>query len=329
MMIVCENTPMERILLVKTSSLGDVVHNLPVVSDILQHYPDVKIDWVVEEGFADIPKLHPAITQVFTVAVRRWRKQLFKVKTWQELAAFRRQVSKQPYDLIIDSQGLIKSAILTSFATGFKCGQDKHSAREPFASHFYHKKLNVSRNQHAVVRNRETIAHACDYAIPDGAPDYGLTSAKSSSIDLPQPYIIGLHSTSKDSKLWPTSLWIDLAKALANRQLTLLLPWASDAERMRADDIASESANVVVLPKLKIMQLATILSNAHAAIGVDTGLSHLATALSIPTIAIYTDTNPAKTGVYPGAYAPAKNLGGKAQCPTLEEVLSTLSQLNP
>lgn len=327
MIIVCENSTMERILLVKTSSLGDVIHNLPVVSDILQQYPDAHIDWVVEESFADIPKLHPAIKQVIPVAARRWRKAIFCKQTWCEIAAFKRLVSAKPYDLIIDTQGLIKSAVMTKFAQGLKCGQDKASAREPFASYFYNQKHNVARDQHAVIRNRETAARACGYAIPSGAPDYGLKAITSSKLDLPQPYIVGLHGTSKESKLWPITHWIDLAKALADQQLNLVLPWASDAEHTRANDIAAKHSNVIVLPKLKIVQLATIIGNAHAAIGVDTGLSHLATALSIPTIAIYTDTDPALTGVYPGAHAPANNLGGKAQCPSVAETISTLNKL--
>lgn len=324
-MIVCENTAMERILLVKTSSLGDVIHNLPVVTDILQQHPSVKIDWVAEESFADIPRLHPAVDQVFTVAVRRWRKTLFNRKTWQEISAFKRAVSKQHYDLVIDTQGLIKSALMASCAQGLKCGQDNKTAREPVASYFYQKKLTIARNQHAVVRNRETVAKACGFSVPNQAPDYGLNAKSSNTIELPTAYIIGLHGTSKDSKLWPTNNWLGLAAALNQQQLHLVLPWASDAEHKRAKEIAASNKNVIVLPKLSIAQLAPIIGNAKAAVGVDTGLSHLATALSLPTVAIYTDTKPALTGVYPGAHAPAKNLGGKAQCPSVEEVISTLN----
>ncbi len=325
MMIVCENTTMERILLVKTSSLGDVIHNLPVVTDILQQHPSVKIDWVAEEGFADIPRLHPAVDQVFTVAVRRWRKTLFNRKTWQEISAFKRAVSKQHYDLVIDTQGLIKSALMASCAKGLTCGQDKKTAREALASYFYQKKLSVARDQHAVARNRETVAKACIYDVPNHAPDYGLKVTANNAVDLPSPYIVGLHGTSKDSKLWPTTLWIELAAALKLQQINLVLPWASDAEHMRAKEIAANNNNVTVLPKLSIAELAPIIAHASAAVGVDTGLSHLAAALSLPTVAIYTDTKPALTGVYPGANAPAKNLGGKAQCPSVEEVISTLN----
>jgi len=325
-MIVCENMAMERILLVKTSSLGDVIHNLPVVTDILRHHPNCIIDWVVEEGFADIPRLHPAIDQIFTVAVRRWRRALWHKKTWEEIRRFKQAVSAKPYDLVIDTQGLIKSALLASFAQGTRCGQDKHTAREPLASYFYQKKLYVKREQHAVVRNRETAAKACAYIAPDNAPDYGISAPSDHAVDLPNPYIIGLHGTSKDSKLWPTDQWKALATALKQQQLSLVLPWSSEAEHQRAQQIAASSDNVMVLPKLSIAQLAAIIANAKAAVGVDTGLSHLSAALNIPIVAIYTDTKPALTGVYSGAFAPAKNLGGKAQCPSVEEVIHTLNE---
>ncbi len=331
MLIVCENTPMNRILIVKTSSLGDVIHHLPVIADIHAYYPNVMFDWVVEESFMDIPTLHPAINQIIPVAVRRWRQHVFNQKTWSEIANFKRLISAQSYDVVIDAQGLLKSAIMTKFAQGKKCGLDKNSAREPLASYFYDKKFNVARNQHAVARNRELAARACGYQIPSTAPNYGITAnaATVSDLNLAKPYIIGLHGTSKDSKLWPNSHWIALGKALEKKHLNLVLPWASNAEQQRANNIAASLNNTTVLPKLSIAQLATIIGQSHAAIGVDTGLSHLAAALNIPTIAIYTDTNPALTGVYPGDQAPAINLGGIASVPAVDEILQALKQIKP
>lgn len=319
---------MKRILLVKTSSLGDVIHNLPVVTDILQQHPDAHIDWVVEEAFADIPKLHPAVKQVFTVAVRRWRKQLFSKKTWCEIAAFKKQVSQQPYDLIIDTQGLIKSAVMTSFAQGKKCGMDKHSAREPLASYFYHQQYPVARNQHAVIRNRALVAQTCGYDLQNNAPTYGIVAKEITfDVDLPQAFVIGLHGTSKDSKLWPARLWIDLAKQLAIQNLSLVLPWASEAEQQRAQTIAAEAENVIVLPRLSIAQLACIIQQARVAVGVDTGLSHLSVALNIPTVAIYTDTNPARTGVMASSHSKVINLGGVKQIPSVASVLDAIQSI--
>ncbi len=318
---------MLKLLIVKTSSLGDVIHNLPIIHDILNHHPDVEIDWVVEASFADIPKLHPAINQVIPVAIRRWRKAIFAKQTWLEIKAAKQQLSHKTYDIVLDTQGLLKSGLLTYLSQGHKHGYDKNSAREPLASCFYNTTHHVSRAQHAVARNRTLAALALGYPVPENLPNYGIKAIAPSGISPESPYIIGLHGTSRDSKLWPTEHWIALGRALAQQNLHLVLPWASTAEFERAQHIASALNNTMVLPKLTITQLATVISQAKAAIGVDTGLSHLATALGIPTIAIYTDTNPALTGVYAGAYAPAINLGNIGETPPVTDIINTLNKI--
>ena len=318
---------MLKLLIVKTSSLGDIVHNLPIINDIRNHYPDIEIDWLVEESFADIPKLHPAVNRVIPVAIRRWRKSLFSKQTWLEIKSLKRQLAAQSYDIVLDTQGLIKSGLLTSFSRGHKHGYDKHSAREPLVSYFYNSKHKVSRAQHAVERNRALAALALNFPVPDNLPDYGIQASTATDLSLKTPYIVGLHGTSRDSKLWPTEHWISLGRELAKQQLNLILPWASSAELQRAQLIASALTNATVLPKQNISQLATIISQAQAAIGVDTGLSHLSVALSIPTIAIYTDTNPALTGVYAGAHAQAINLGNINQIPSPLQVLDALKKI--
>jgi heptosyltransferase I len=338
---------MQRILIVKTSSLGDVIHCLPVVNDIRAHFPDSQIDWVVETSFADIPRMHPHINQVYTVAMRRWKKALFSQKTWSEIAEFKKIIkqdvnSLNRYDAIIDCQGLLKSALITKQANGVKHGYDKQSIREPIASRFYDKKYAISYQQHAVTRNRALCAMSLGYEIPTNAPDYGIEKydissesnasvsrmdAGSQSIDLKHDYVIALHGTSRDSKLWPVENWVNLGVELAKQNLNLALPWASDAELTRAKQIASQLKNATVLPKLSIAELANIIANAKAAVGVDTGLSHLAAALNIPTIAIYTDTNPALTGVMGGAFKPAINLGNINDMPSVDNVLVELDKL--
>ena len=318
---------MLKLLIVKTSSLGDVVHNLPIINDIRKHYPDVEIDWVVEENFADIPKLHPGLNRVITVAIRRWRKALFSRQTWLEIKAAKHQLGAHRYDIILDTQGLIKSGLLTSFSQGQKHGYDKNSAREPLASHFYNTSHKVSRSLHAVERNRALAALALGYPVPNYLPDYGIQASGMTELTLKTPYVVGLHGTSRDSKLWPTEHWIALGRELAEQQLNLLLPWASAAELQRAQKIAAALGNATVLPKQSIAELATVISKAQAAVGVDTGLSHLSVALSIPTVAIYTDTDPALTGVYAGAFAPAINLGNISQIPTPAQVLQALKKI--
>lgn len=317
---------MLKLLIVKTSSLGDVIHNLPIIHDIRSHYPDIEIDWVVEAGFADIPKLHSGVNRIIPVAIRRWRKALLSRHTWLEIKAAKRQLAAQSYDFVLDTQGLIKSGLITYFSHGHKHGYDKNSAREPLASHFYNTTHQVSRNQHAVERNRTLAALALGYPIPKSLPNYGI-QAPSSNLTLNTPYIIGLHGTSRDSKLWPTEHWISLGNELAKHHLNLVLPWASIAELQRAQLIANALTNATVLPRLSIAQLATVISQARAAVGVDTGLSHLSAALNIPTVAIYTDTDPALTGVYAGAAAPAINLGNINEIPTPRQVADTLKKI--
>lgn len=325
--IVCENTPMKRILLIKTSSLGDVIHNCPVIHDIHSHFADAQIDWVVEEGFADIPRMHTGVNQVFTVAMRRWRKQLFNKKTWQEIIQFKQQIQQSQYDVVIDTQGLLKSALITKLVKGVKHGYDKNSIREPFASRFYDVTHACSYQQHAITRNRTLAALSLGYTPPIDAPNYGLNTTKLASVP-PGKYVIGLHGTSKDSKLWPTLHWINLGKALAEHGYQLVLPWASAEEESRANVIKAALTNATVLDKLTIGQLALVINHTQAAVGVDTGLSHLATALNVPTVAIYTDTNPALTGVMAGVQQPAVNLGGIGKTPSVDEVMQTLLSFN-
>ena len=315
-----------KILIVKTSSLGDVIHCLPVINDIHAVYPDAQIDWVVEESFADIPRLHPAINKVFTVAFRRWRKQLLSTKTWAEFKLFRQLLAQNNYDVVIDTQGLLKSALITRLANGVKDGYDKQSIREPIATRFYDRTYAISYRQHAVNRNRTLAALSLNYAPPANAPDYGIQATNNINETLNKPFVIALHGTSRDSKLWPQEHWIDLANALKDRQLNMLLPWSNPAELLRAEQIAKGLENTIVLPKLSIAELASVICQAKAAIGVDTGLSHLAAALNIPTIAIYTDTNPALTGVM-GSQAPVINLGNIAEIPSVDNVVAYLNQM--
>ena len=337
---------MQRILIVKTSSLGDVIHCLPVVNDIHQHFAniqiDAQIDWVVEESFADIPRMHAGVNKVFTVAMRRWKKSLLSPKTWSEIAAFKKLIKQNQYDAVIDCQGLLKSALVTKQANttihGLKHGFDSSSIREPIASQFYEKKYAISYQQHAVTRNRALCAMSLGYANPTNAPDYGISisnntpresngSASLMDIGLQGSYIIALHGTSRDSKLWPVTNWVNLGKELAKQNLNLVLPWASDEELTRANQIAQQLTNATVLPKLSILQIVGMISHAKAAIGVDTGLSHLAAALNIPTVALYTDTNPALTGVMAGKFAPAINLGGIDKIPSVAIVVVALNKL--
>ncbi|RIX44189.1 MAG: lipopolysaccharide heptosyltransferase I [Rhodocyclales bacterium GT-UBC] len=311
-----------RILIVKTSSLGDVIHNLPVISDLKKHLPQAEIDWCVEDSFAAIPRLHPGVGQIIPVAIRRWRKQLFKAQTWQEISAFRAAVQAKSYDLVLDTQGLVKSALLARRARGPLAGYAADSAREPLASSLYARRYSVARDLHAVVRNRQLAAAAFGYAAED-APDYGIAVPAAAFDWLPaKPYVVFLTATSRDDKLWPESHWLDLGKRLWYQGFGIVLPAGNAVERARATRLAEGIPGAVAAPPLGIAELAGVLAGAQAAVGVDTGLTHLAVALKVPTIALYTATDPGLTGVLGVGFH--RNLGGKAQTPSVDAVLGEL-----
>jgi len=313
---------MLQILLVKTSSMGDVIHNLPVIADVLAHYPEAQFDWMVEESFSEIPRLHPAVRNIIPVAVRRWRKSIFSRNTWHEIDDLRTRLKHTHYDAIIDTQGLLKSAAMAHFAQGEIHGMDCRSAREPAASLFYRHRYPVARNQHAVQRNRALAASALHYPVPQTLPDYGLGNSirLQNTPGLPGHYAVFLHGTSRDAKLWPVSHWVALAGKLQPFNLQVLLPWSNPGEEKRAREIAAQCSNTLVLPRLELTAIAGILAGAALNIGVDTGLMHLSTALNKPSIAIYTDTDPEFTGVFPGIENQAVNIGGKAQIPATNDV---------
>src|SRR5574343_824569 len=313
-----------RLLIVKTSSLGDVIHYLPALSDIRRHFPHARIDWCVEESFAAILRLHPAVDEIIPVALRRWRKHLLQGRTWQELGALRQRLQAARYDLVIDSQGLLKSALLARLVPAPKAGYDAASIREPLASRFYDRRYPVSRDLHAVVRNRLLTGAALGYS-PDTGPDYGIATAPADFPWLPAgPYAVLLSATSRDDKLWPEAHWIELGRSLQKRGLRAVLPGGNPRERERAARLAAAIPDAVAVPPQGIGELAALLAGAHAVVGVDTGLTHLAVALDTPTVALYTATDPGLTGVYGRAYC--RNLGGKDKIPAVNAVLGALAE---
>ncbi len=167
-----------RVLLVKTSSMGDVIHTLPAITDARQAIPGIQFDWIVEEGFAEIPAWHPGVAEVIPVAIRRWRKHPLKAALSGEWKRFKERVAATRYDAIIDAQGLLKSAWLTRYAEGPIIGLDRDSAREPIASRFYDVHCNVPWDQHAVERVRLLFARALGYPVPAGIGCYGLDRQK-------------------------------------------------------------------------------------------------------------------------------------------------------
>jgi len=317
---------MPDILLIKTSSLGDVVHNLPVVSDIRARFPRARIDWVVEEAYCDVVGMHPGVHRAIPVALRRWRANVFKPLHWCEFFQFRHALSRMHYDYVIDTQGLIKSALIARAASGTRHGYARSSAREPLAATLYDVTHVVPRDLHAVTRNRRLAALALGYA-PPSALDYGIKAPAGGSPIETRPYCVMLHATSRADKLWPERSWEKLGLALAQQGYAAILPWGNAAERARSERIARALPAAMVPQAQSILGLAAMLAGATAVIGVDTGLTHLAAALARPVVALYCSTNPGLTGVYAEQGAPVRNLGGKDAAPEVAEVLAALDEI--
>lgn len=289
-----------RVLIIKTSSMGDVLHALPALTDAMHAIPAIRFDWVVEEGFAQIPSWHPAVDRVLPVAIRRWRKHWFGSQVREERVVFKRALQSRDYDAVIDAQGLMKSAALvTRLAKGEKHGQDSRSAREPFASWWYDKRHEVSKLQHAVQRTRELFAKSLGYQLPDTTGDYAIaqhfTQALPADADR---YLVFLHATTRDNKHWPEDHWRELIGLMQPSGLKIKLPWGAEHEHQRAVRLAEGFDFVEVLPRLTLEQVARTLAGARAVVSVDTGLSHLAAALDRPNITLYGPTDPGLIGGY-------------------------------
>lgn len=289
-----------HVLIVKTSSMGDVLHTLPALTDAMHAIPDIKFDWVVEEGFAQIPSWHPAVDRVIPVAIRRWRKNWFGANTRQERCDFKREVQRRTYDAVIDAQGLIKSAaLITRIAKGPRHGQDCQSAREPFASWFFNHRYNINKKMHAVERTRELFAQSLGYTKPESRGDYAISQRFLNHLPADHgQYFVFLHATTCDDKHWPEEHWRELITLVEPTGMKIKLPWGAEHEHQRAQRLAEGFNHVEVLPRLSLEQVAEVLAGAKAVVSVDTGLSHLAAALDRPNITLYGPTDPGLIGGY-------------------------------
>jgi heptosyltransferase-1 len=282
-----------RVLLIKTSSMGDLIHTLPALTDAKRAIPDIEFDWMVEESFAAIPSWHPAVRNVIPLALRRWRKNLVSSQTRSEWRAFRNRLKSHSYDLILDAQGLTKSAFLSFLAKGKRVGLDFSSAREPIASIAYQKKCHVNFYQHAIVRMRQLFSQALDYPMPATSPDFNLTVSQFESSEKSDvPYLVFLHGTTWDSKQWPEEYWEALANLSAKEGFRIKISGGSDAEVARARRLAEKVPSIDAVPRIDLLTMAKYLVKAKAVVAVDTGFGHLAAALGVPTVSLYGSTNP-------------------------------------
>lgn len=285
-----------RVLLIKTSSMGDLIHTLPALTDAMNAIPGIQFDWVAEESFKEIPAWHPAVRKVIPIAFRKWRKNLFSKESREGWKALIKTLNTEKYDVILDAQGLAKSAFLTFLAKGKRVGLDWPSAREAIASVAYQQKCKVNFKQHAVVRMRQLFSQALGYTLPMSAPEFGVDKSKFATQPNQHPYLVFLHATTWTSKQWPEEYWLTLTKMADEAGYRVKMGGGNATEVARAERIAKQSDNVDLIPYLKISEMAAVLAQAKGAVAVDTGFGHLAGALDLPLVSIYGSTDPTQTG---------------------------------
>lgn len=300
-----------RVLLIKTSSMGDVIHTLPALTDALAAIPHLQVDWVVEAPFADIARRHPAVNTVIPCSLRRWRKHPIEARRSGEWGAFRSALQAQHYDAVIDAQGLIKSAFVTRLARGPKFGLDKHSAREGLSARVLDHPQAVAKGQHAIARVRQLFSLSLKYPLPDGAPDYGLPRTHVPTPLSEPAKLIFCHGTTWQTKHYPEAFWRELVMLATQEGHEVFLPWGNDDEQARAQRLAQGASLATVLPKQSLSAVTDKLLTWDAFIAVDTGLAHLAAAAGLPGVALYGPTDPVLTGVQG---ARARSLSAQFAC---------------
>ncbi len=299
-----------RVLIVKVSSLGDIIHTLPAVTEARRARPELRFDWVVEEAFVEVPSWHPAVERVIPVALRRWRKDVRGTLRRGEIGSFREELKRVHYDLVLDPQGLIKSALISRMAKGLTVGMNNNSSREPLATLFYNRTFSVPRTLHAVDRVRELFSRALSYPLKThihgssllqaSEVDYGLDLSRI-GVDQTEAQgrsLVFLHGTTWPTKHWPVPYWRELARLASRESWQVKLPWGNQQELDRARDIARGIDGVQVLDRQSLSGLACHLSQAGGVVAVDTGLGHLAAALEVPAVSVYGPTNPGLSGTF-------------------------------
>ena len=321
-----------KILIVRVSSLGDVVHNMPMVADILRHHPGAVIDWVVEESYVDLVRLNSGVRKIIPFALRRWRKSLFSAGIRAEMRSFHAALREEAYDIIFDTQGLFKTGLvmrMARLASGGKrvglANGTEDSGYESISRIFHTMSVPVGLRTHAVERARVVAAAALDYMI-DTAADFNLNSPALLPAWMPiEPFAVFFHGTARATKQWPAEHWIRIARFLAERGTQVLLPWGNAQEYRAAQELTANMPNAVVLPKLPMMEAVLLAQRAALVIGVDTGLTHIAAAYNRPTIELYCDSPRWKTE---GNWSPnIINLGDTGNPPSPDDVETAIMRL--
>ena len=316
-----------RILVIKSSSMGDVIHALPAAHDIRQAFPDCTLDWVVEESFADVPALSGAIDHRIITAFRRWRKSPLSRRTREEFSELRRQLRAGSYDCVIDIQGLLRTGLVARLSGAESWGYSRDTIREPLASRFYTHTLAVPESLGPVRRYRTMAARVLGYEIDPDAPRYGLRVKAVPPAGVTGPYAALAVNTSRAEKLWPQQRWIEVASELARDGLQSVLFWGSETERRRVEEIASAVDGAVVMPRSSLSALAQAIAGARCLAGVDTGLTHLGAALGVPSVGIIVGTSAALFSLV--SEKACATVGDKGIVPGTIEVLIALQAVMP
>jgi len=341
-----------KILLVKLSSLGDVLHNLPIVWDLRKRLPHAQIDWIVEEAYVHL--LEPlktsetfnGIDRVIPVAFRRWRKNLFSLRTWREFFVMRKALQATTYDVLLETQGLLKSALVCAFAkkshNAVVAGlgnATEHSGYEPMARMFYTESVHVPLKYHAIDRSRSVMCSAFDWPLlnrneeppffypPEFVrqlPPLLFEGLKKNQEGSPVPYVVCFHSTARAAKRWPNDHWVELGKELAHQGYQVILPWGSESEMKVSALIASQILGAIVPRAFSIEEAYSLVAHAALTIGVDTGLTHLSAVLGKSTVEIYCDSPRWKTeGYWSRAIV---NVGDMKTTPSVDEVVQAAQE---
>lgn len=286
-----------RALIIKMSSMGDIIHALPALADAKQAMPTMTFDWCVEEGFSQIPGLSTHVDRVIPIALRRWRKSPWQAIRSGEWRRFWRLLRQEHYQIIVDVQGLLKSAIVARLSHGTVVGFDRQALREPVAGFLYHRRFAVPDEQHEVQRMRRLFASMLNYSVPESEADFGMDRSMLPAHSVSGRYLVFIHAASWDNKLWPEAYWIALSESAHQAGYSVQLPWGSEKERERAERIASQCQNAQCLPKATITELASVIADAAGVVGVDTGLTYLAGALRVPTVQLYGPTESGRVAI--------------------------------
>ena len=303
---------MKRVLLIKLTSMGDLIHALPALTDAKLAHPEIEFDWAIDENFQEIARWHTAVKDVIPTNHRAWREAIIHPSTMGSVADVISRLKAYQYDLVIDGQGNFKTALLSMFANGPRAGFDRHSVREWIAHLAYQNRYPASKNAHAIDRLRRLFAAALNYPVPESTPDFGIRTDQLVQPDmaLPREYLVFVHNASWKTKLWPEVHWAELIANSVRAGFNVLLPWGNTQEQARAKRLAAQPG-VYVLPKLSLSEIGYVLNRAQACVCMDTGLSHLVAALNTPSVTLYGSTD---SGLIGASGASQVHLRSELEC---------------